>query len=743
MEEKRTKYFSVLEKITKELFQKNIPNQIVSFTASRFSEAFNDKLHYAFIHRRANKIIGSTTADNIIQSILPFFLNDKFIEEIDKLDWSALDSRGIHLLLDRVFNLEFDLNSSILIIPRKKGKHITHFSALWGGSILKRIDKEDIDFISSVCSAVEIRMVHILSDREAGVDGAGVSKKKELKPVETAGGGFDISASWKNDFFGGFLLNIIGELLSKTAVIFLSINENNTEFRAVVSRGVHKKLIDNIHITGKNSFVDELKKKNRPLMIADLIVLFNEDDINILKRLEASVLVPLISSKGMIGILTLGERINLTPYTEKLLATAKALSRKLAVDIENSKAFNFRYMLSRHISPEVLPGILQNSDGIKLGGERRKVAVLFAGIQQFAGIAGKMNPEEVVDLLNNLHSGLTEIVFKYEGTLDKYIGDLVMAVFGAPNAHYNDVERAVFTAVDMKKYIDEINIKRKGEGLRKITLGIGISTGEAVAGNMGVIDRIDYTVVGYSVNTAMQLEKMARKGQILTTAKVYDEVKYLVDACPLVTKTAEGRGKTFEVYEIRDLIAYRYISAIEKREPYIIGHFLNIARDVELIGRRLEFSGKELTRLRLATMLIDVGRIGLPEGIFNKKGKLTEGEFEIVKSHAIRGAEKVKDNLQLFRDGVELVKHHHEFYDGTGYPDGLKGEGISLWARIVCVVDSYQAMIEKRPYREPYSEEKAADVLKEERGKKYDPQIVDTYLEILNRRIKEKEIVEV
>ena len=127
-------------------------------------------------------------------------------------------------------------------------------------------------------------------------------------------------------------------------------------------------------------------------MIADLIFLFNEDDISILKKLEASVLVPLISSKGMIGILTLGERINLTPYTEKLLATSKALSRKLAVDIENSKAFNFRYMLSKHISPEVLSGILQNSDGIKLGGERRKVAVLFAGIQQFAGIAGKINP---------------------------------------------------------------------------------------------------------------------------------------------------------------------------------------------------------------------------------------------------------------------------------------------------------------------------------------------------------------
>lgn len=137
-------------------------------------------------------------------------------------------------------------------------------------------------------------------------------------------------------------------------------------------------------------------------------------------------------------------------------------------------------------------------------------------------------------------------------------------------------------------------------------------------------------------------------------------------------------------------------------------------------------------------MLIDVGRIGLSERIFNKKEKLTQEEFEIVKSHVLRGAEYVEKKLHLFKEGVELVKHHHEFYDGTGYPDGLKGEDIPIWARIVCVVDSYHAMISKRPFRKAFTEVEVIKIMKESSGKKYDPQIIDIYFGILEKRMSEK-----
>jgi len=219
---------------------------------------------------------------------------------------------------------------------------------------------------------------------------------------------------------------------------------------------------------------------------------------------------------------------------------------------------------------------------------------------------------------------------------------------------------------------------------------------------------------------------------------VYEEVKYLVNTSFIETVSVKGREKPVDVFEVKDLIARKYISAVEKREPYIIGHYMNLAGDVELIGRKLKFSPDELIKLRAATMLIDVGRIGLSEGIFNKPGKLTPEEFEIVKSHVLRGAEYVDKKLDLFEEGVKLVKHHHEAYDGSGYPDGMKGGEIPLWARIVGVVDSYYAMISKRPFREPYKDEEAIRMLKEQKGRRYDPKIVDIYTDILRERTREE-----
>ena len=149
------------------------------------------------------------------------------------------------------------------------------------------------------------------------------------------------------------------------------------------------------------------------------------------------------------------------------------------------------------------------------------------------------------------------------------------------------------------------------------------------------------------------------------------------------------------------------------------------------------FLGEDLIKFRASVMLIDIGRIGLNESIFNKKEKLSPDEFAVVKSHVLRGAEYVEKKLNLFKEGIELVKYHHEFYDGSGYPDGLKGEDIPLWARIVSVVESYHAMISRRPFREPFKEDQAMTILKEESGKKYDPKIIDSYLKVLTERSQE------
>jgi len=738
MEEKVAGYLSAVEKIAREMVQIETIKAIPQYIATQVSTALHDDIQYAFVDRSTNRIYESAHIDSTVKSILLFFLDERFIEEVKKLDWSVIDSRGVRFLFREAFGQKTELDIPFLIIPKRRGDSIDHFSVLWGGKALEKIEKEDVDFLSTVCSAAELRIGGFLLAGERSSSEDRELKRKAFELKEIAGMGIDLTSLGKEDFFGSFLLTVMGRALSKTAVIFLSTNENNTEYAPVASRGVLKKYVERIRITEKTSFIQTLQKQKKPVLIADIMDNLSDEEKGDLLKLEATVLVPLVSKNGVIGILTLGERMNLKPYSEKVLDSINILSAQMVMAVENSKLSNLRYAFSRYVSHQLVDGILSDPDEIKLGGERRKVAILFADIRGFTSMSEKMKPEDVVDLLNTYLSGLTNIVFKYEGTLDKYMGDCLMAVFGAPISHYNDAERATIAAIDMLQYVDEINLKRTKEGLHEVAVGIGINTGYVIAGNMGSIDRMDYTVIGDIVNTASRLEGQAGKGQILITREVYEEVKYAVNARFLDSVSVKGKAKPVDVYEVRDLIAGRYISVLGRVEPYKVGHYLNIARDSELIGQVLKFSGEDLTRLRSAIMLIDIGRIGLNEAIFNKKEKLSDEELEVVKSHVLRGAEYVDVKLGLFKEGVELVKHHHEFYDGSGYPDGLKGDEIPLWARIVCIVDSYHAMISRRPFREPFKEEEAMRMLEGGKGSKYDPEIVDVYLAILKERIREK-----
>ena len=742
MNEERLKtLLAISDKVSRELININRFDKIPGFISTQLSKAFSENLWYAFVDRESKKIYESRVVDREVKNILPFLLQEKFLDEINKLEWTVIDHRGFQFILEKILNERVDLKSSFLVIPKKKGKAVTHLSVIWGSKILEQIEREEIDFICTICSMAEMRIMYLLYMENMAVSSERELKRKTLELKELTGIGEDLTSLNKEDFLGSFLLNVMGRTLSRSSVILLSTNENNTQYAVVACRGLDKKRIQNIVLSSKSNIVKELIKNKNPILVENILENITDEEKELLGKLEAEVLWPLISKDALIGILVLSSRINKQPFNEDVFESIKLLANQMVMAVENTKLHNLRHAFTRYISHQLASEILSNLDQIKLGGEKRNVAVLFADIRDFTSMAEKMSPEEVVNLLNTYLTEMTEIVFKYEGTLDKYIGDCVMAVFGAPVSHYNDTERAVVAAIEMQKFIAKLNAKREAEGLPAVGIGIGINCGEAIAGNMGSVDRMDYTVIGDTVNTAARLEEIAKAGQILVTRNVYDEVRYLVDANIVGTIRVKGKEKPIEVYEVVDLIAARYIDAVERAFPYISGHFLNIARDAELVGKVLGFSKDELIKFRSAALLIDVGRIGLDEKIFNKKGEITPEEFEIIKSHVIRGAEYVEKKLHLFKEGVDLIKHHHENWDGSGYPDGLKGEEIPLWARIIRVIDSYHALVSDRPFREAFREEEAMRILEEGKGKYFDPKIVDVYIEILKERKKEKERV--
>jgi putative nucleotidyltransferase with HDIG domain len=176
-------------------------------------------------------------------------------------------------------------------------------------------------------------------------------------------------------------------------------------------------------------------------------------------------------------------------------------------------------------------------------------------------------------------------------------------------------------------------------------------------------------------------------------------------------------------------------AAIDAKDPYTHGHSERVSKYALNIGRTLGISRADLQQLELTCLLHDVGKIGIPESILNKKNKLTSKEMEIIRLHTLKGVDILKRSGQA-ETIIAAVRHHHERYDGMGYPDGLIGEQIPLFARIIAVADSYDAMTSSRPYRSKCSQKVAVKEIRKGIGSQYDSKVVWAFLKWINRKRK-------
>ena len=171
-------------------------------------------------------------------------------------------------------------------------------------------------------------------------------------------------------------------------------------------------------------------------------------------------------------------------------------------------------------------------------------------------------------------------------------------------------------------------------------------------------------------------------------------------------------------------------SAIDAKDEYTKGHSTSVSRYSEALARALNLPEKDVERIKLGALLHDIGKIGIPESVLRKPSKLTDEEWEIMKQHPTIGAEKVLLPNESLHDLIPIVKYHHEHWDGSGYPEKLKGEDIPLAARIVAVADAYHALISDRPYRKGMSNEKACEILKIGAGIQWDKDLVREFINI-------------
>ena len=206
----------------------------------------------------------------------------------------------------------------------------------------------------------------------------------------------------------------------------------------------------------------------------------------------------------------------------------------------------------KYVAPQVVEEISKKGDfEMILGGENRHIAVLFVDIRGFTPMSESLQPEQVVEILNEYLTLTTTSIFKNGGTLDKFIGDATMAVFNAPFDLDDYIYRAVCTALDIAAGSDELEKKLMQRFGKSVSFGIGVNCGPAVVGNIGCDFRMDYTAIGDTVNTAARLESNAKRGQILISSEVYEAVKDRIEATRIGVIPLKGKKDGALVYEVQ------------------------------------------------------------------------------------------------------------------------------------------------------------------------------------------------
>ncbi|MBN1103883.1 MAG: FHA domain-containing protein [Deltaproteobacteria bacterium] len=279
-----------------------------------------------------------------------------------------------------------------------------------------------------------------------------------------------------------------------------------------------------------------------------------------MQNIRSVMSVPLWRKDQVIGLIQLDSFRLSNKFTKADLDLLTTISNQMAMVIEQAnlnekirRETMARSRLERFHSPEVIDLILGGEEADEdtlLAPKEKYVTVLFTDIVSFTPLSERLAPTEVSLLLNLYFRRMTDIIFDYNGTLDKYIGDAIMAVFGAPIERENDAERAVMAALAMRKALVEMMEDFPAD--RQFSITMGINTGRVVAGNLGSPKRMDYTVIGDTVNTAARLQSIAAPNQILINETTREEVKGKFKVQEIGKKSVKGKAKALTVYEVLD-----------------------------------------------------------------------------------------------------------------------------------------------------------------------------------------------
>lgn len=272
-----------------------------------------------------------------------------------------------------------------------------------------------------------------------------------------------------------------------------------------------------------------------------------------LSDVASLICAPLKIKDRVVGIINIGSETPVS-YTSGDLKLLSAMASQASAAIENSmfhenklREERIKSNLERYIAPQIVKAIIEAGDNIPLTPTKKSLTILFSDIRSFSSVCEELPAEKIVEYLNEYFTHMVEVVFNNGGTLNKFVGDMIVALFGAPATLEDPERRAISTAIEMQRRIKAIPTSFIRD---RFNTGIGISSGEVVVGNVGSPHHMDYTAIGDEVNIAQRLESIAHGGQILVTRSVYEAAGDMFRFRAFDNMVVKGRKKTVEIFEV-------------------------------------------------------------------------------------------------------------------------------------------------------------------------------------------------
>ncbi len=320
-----------------------------------------------------------------------------------------------------------------------------------------------------------------------------------------------------------------------------------------------KKAVPDEDVVLSTTIINEVLRDKAAVLSSDASVdsRFQGAHSIIMQGIRSSMAVPLLHSGELFGIMVLDSQIAANAFTEKDLHLFQNIGNQAAIALQNSlyakkleKEAVTRERFQRLLSPAIAEQVIGGKVEVKKGGELRETTVLFTDIRGFTAMSESRAAQAVVHMLNEYFELMVEIIFKYEGTLDKFVGDEIMALFGAPVSHPDDPIRAVRTAIEMLQVLEEFNRTRMAEGEEELKIGIGINTGEVVAGYLGSSKALEYTVIGDAVNTGSRLCSLAKAGEVIISENTFNRVKDHFEVAELPPTHVKGKSQPLKIFNV-------------------------------------------------------------------------------------------------------------------------------------------------------------------------------------------------